>query len=157
MSLRLYKNVLNHCQNSAMPNAVQNCTVLSERVDGFAKTSKQASKQVCKKKPIYFCDNLYQEPPSFRSICLVTPWQFCSSLLRQYANNTFEKKQSGMHLMIFLCCITIYGLGPIILFRSSCKHEVSCSSLGRKTDCSYWIYVIWSVLSLLFFYSKSIY
>ena len=58
---------------------------------GLTALRRQASKQVCKKKPIYFCDNLYQEPPSFRSICLVTPWQFFSSLLRQYANNTFEK------------------------------------------------------------------
>lgn len=100
MPLRLYKNVLNHCQNSAMPNAVQNCTVLSERVDGFAKTSKQASVQ--EKTDLFLWHNLYQEPPSFRSICLVTPWQFFSSLLRQYANNTFEKTIGNASYDIFM-------------------------------------------------------
>ena len=79
-------------------------------------TTSQDKASVREKSDLFLWHNFYQAPPTCRSICLVTPWQFSSSLLlRQYANNTW-KKQSGMHLMIFLCCITIYGLGPIIFF-----------------------------------------
>ena len=92
--------MLNHCQNSAMPNAVQNCTVLSERVDGFARTSQRASVQ--EKTDLFLWQFIPRTPFILDPFVLSLPGNFFSSLLRQYANNTLEKTIGNASYDIFM-------------------------------------------------------